>query len=217
MIKRHVTRLLVLIGAIIVTVPAWAAAPSASAPPVLVSRLVPTQPSGADAEQIGVVVFFDFSHTSQRMLKRLDQWAANAGSEVVIDREPVVTPVTAPFARAFMTARTLGVTKPILSGLFTIKANPTDPKAVKKQFLTLFKTWGIGAVEFNAAWQAQVTDNGYIRAQTLAQRYGVRQAPALIVDGIWRLTLTKPGALATLMQALNNKVSKASLIASENQ
>lgn len=217
MIKNHATRLLALIGAIVMTVPAWAAAPPASTPPVLVSRLVPTQPSGADAEQVGVVVFFDFSRASQRMLKHLDQWAANAGSEVVIDREPLVTPVTAPFARAFMTARTLGMTKPILGGLFNIKPDPTDPTAVKKQFRTLFKTWGIGDVEFNAAWQAQVTDNGYIRAQTLAQRYGVTQAPAIIVDGIWRLTPTAPGAMAALMQALNSKVSNASLIASENQ
>ena len=186
-------------------------------PAVNVSRLVPTQPSGAGAEQVGVIVFFDFSAASHTLLKRIDQWAVNAGSEVVIDREPYVTQLDMPLARAFMTSRTLGITNPVLDGLFNIPANAADPQATRKQLQSLFKTWGIGAVEFNAAWHAQVTHNGFIRAQSLAQRYGVKQAPAIVVDGIWRLTPGGANDIGALMQALNDKVASAALIASENQ
>ncbi len=209
---KHYSLFLALLGCIACAGNAMAAAPS-----VDIGRLVPTQPSGTGAEQVGVVVFFDFSATSHALLKRIDQWAASAGSEVVIDREPFVNQLDVPLARAFMTSRTLGVTNPILNGLFNIKPNPTDPQATQKQLKSLFKTWGIGEVEFDAAWNARVTDNGFTRAQSLAQRYGVTQAPAIVVDGIWRLTPAGPGAIGALMQALNDKVGKAALIASENQ
>ncbi len=211
MIKRY-TLFIALLGCLAFTGSAMGAAPN-----VDISRLVPTQPSGTGAEQVGVIVFFDFSSTSHALLKQIDQWAANAGSEVVIDREPFVTQLNRPLARAFMTSRTLGVTNPVLDGLFNIKPNPADPQSTQKRLKSLFKTWGIGDVEFGAAWKAQVTDNGFIRAQSLAQRYGVTQAPAIVVDGIWRLTPTGPDAVGALMQALNDKVGKAALIASENQ
>lgn len=193
------------------------AAPAAGTPPVTVSRLVPTQPSGADADHVGVVVFFDFSPASRAMLKRLDDWAKTAGNEVVIDREPLVTPMNRPLARAFMTARTLGVTNPILDGLFTIRPDPADAGATRKRLQSLFKTWGISEIDFGAAWGAQITDNGLLRAQTLAERYEVSQAPAIVVDGIWRLTQNDAGATAALINELGDKVGQAALIASENQ
>lgn len=211
MIKRY-TLFIVLLGCL-----AFAGSAMAATPSVDINRLVPTQPSGTGAEQVGVVVFFDFSAASHALLKRIDKWAANAGSEIVIDREPYVTQLDMPLARAFMTSRTLGVTSPILDGLFNIQPNPSDPQATRKQLQSLFKTWGIGTVEFNAAWHAQVTDNGFTRAQSLAQRYGVTQAPAIVVDGIWRLTPAGPNDIGALMQALNDKVGKAAQIASENQ
>lgn len=211
MIKHVLSALLYL------TLAAMLGTAQAATPSVDVSRLVPTQPSGTSAEQVGVVVFFDFSAVSHVLLKRIDRWAASAGSEVVIDREPFVTQLDMPLARAFMTSRTLGVTNPILDGLFNIKPNPDDPQATQKQLKSLFKTWGIGDVEFDAAWNAQITNNGFIRAQSLAQRYGVTQAPSIVVDGLWRLTPTGPNAMGALMQALNDKVGKAALIASENQ
>jgi len=211
MIKRYLL-FLALFGCATLAGSAWGATPA-----VDISRLVPTQPSGTGAEQVGVVVFFDFSAASHTVLKRIDQWAASAGSEVVIDREPFVNQIDEPLALAFMTSRTLGVTNPVLDGLFNIPANPADPQATRKQLQSLFKTWGIGEVEFNAAWHAQVTHNGLIRAQSLAQRYGVKQAPAIVVDGIWRLAPAGPNDIGALMQALNDKVGKAALIASENQ
>ena len=211
MIKRY-TLFAVLLGCL-----AFAGGASGATPGVDISRLVPTQPSGTGAGQVGVVVFFDFSAASHALLKRIDQWAADAGNEIVIDREPYVDQLDMPLARAFMTSRTLGVTNPILDGLFNIEPNPSDPQATRKQLQTLFKTWGIGKVEFDAAWKAQVTDNGFIRAQSLAQRYGVTKAPAIVIDGIWRLTAAGPNAIGPLMQALNDKVGKAALIASENQ
>lgn len=216
MIKNVFTVLSCLALTTVLTV-ARAAPATRAKPTVDVSRLVPTQPSGTSADHVGVVVFFGFGPASHSLLKRLDQWATSAGGDVVINREPLVTPITRPLARAFMTARTLGITNPILDGLFSMKPDPSDPKATRKRLRTLFKAWGIGAVEFDAAWSAQVTDNGFIRAQTLAERYEVKHVPAIVVDGIWRLTPNDPNATGALVNALADKVNQAALIASENQ
>jgi|GEM_PF-1550216 len=196
--------------------PAWSATAPA-APAVNVARLVPAQPSGSRADQVGVVVFFDFSHASREMLKRLDQWAANAGSEVVIDREPLVTPTSAPLAHAFMAARTLGIAGPILDGLFNIRPDPARPDTTRQALAKLFQSWGMGSLEFNAAWGSTATHNGFIRAQSLAARFEVSSAPAIVVDGLWRLTPAQPATLGPLFAALDKKVGEASLIASENR
>ena len=196
--------------------PAWSAAPQAN-PAVDVARLVPAQPSGSRADQVGVVVFFDFSRSSSEMLQRLDQWAANAGSEVIIDREPLVTPASAQLAHAFMAARTLGIAGPVLDGLFNIRPDPARPENTRQALAKLFQSWGMGSLEFNAAWGSTATRNGYIRAQSLAERFAISTAPAIVVDGVWRLTPTQPAALVPLFAALDKKVGEASLIASENR
>lgn len=193
-------------------------AASKAAPAVDVAPLVPAQPSGSRANQVGVVVFFDFSPASRAMLKRLSQWAANAGGEVVIDREPLVTPTDSPLAHAFMTARTLGIAQPVLDGLFNIRPDPTtQPDNTREAMAKLFQSWGTGPLEFNAAWSSAATRNGFIRAQSLAERFNIASAPAIVVDGLWRLTPTQPNDLAALFDALNDKVGEASLIASENR
>ena len=195
--------------------PAWGAVKAE--PAVDIARLVPAQPSGSRAEQVGVVVFFDFSPASRAMLKRLARWAANAGNEVVIDREPLVTPISSPLARAFMAARTLGIAGPVRDGLYNIRPDSAHPELTHRALARLFQSWGIGPLEFNAALDSQATRNGFIRAQSLSERYNITRAPAIVVDGRWRLTLVKPDALATLFDDLDQKVGKASLIASENR
>jgi len=209
----------ILLPALLLTgfaLPAPGAAPQ-SAPAVDIANLVPAQPSGSRADQVGVVVFFDFSPASHRFLGRLERWAGNAGSEVVIDREPLVTPATAPLAHAFMTARTLGLSGPILEGLFSIRADPKQPGATRRALAKLFQSWGTGPLEFNAAWGSPATRDGFVRAQSLAERFGVANAPAIVVDGLWRLTPGRPDSLAALFDALDKKVGQAALIASENR
>lgn len=192
-------------------------AASKAAPAVDVTPLVPAQPGGSRADQVGVVVFFGFGPASHATLKRLDRWAANAGGEVVIDREPLVTPTSSPLARAFMAARTLGIAQPVLDGLFNIRADPAHPETTHKALAKLFQSWGMDTLEFNAAWSSTATRNGFIRAQSLASRFNITRVPAIVVDGLWRLTPSRPNDLAALFDALDKKVGEASLIASENR
>lgn len=198
---------------------AWSAPAPAAQPAVTVTTLVPSQPNGALIDQVGVTVFFTFAPESRILLKRLDRWASNAGDNVVIDREPIVPPGSSILAHAYMAARTLGIANPVLDGLFNIRPDPAHPQATRQALTKLFRSWGAGKLEFDAAWDSSATRGGMLRAESLAERFGIKTGPAIVVDGLWRLTPTRPGASAysALFAALDTKVARAAQIASENQ
>lgn len=194
---------------------------SAAAPPpattVDVQRIVPTQPSGATPDRIGVLVFFDFSPASRELLARLHQWAADAGSNVVLDREPLADAGAAPLVRAFVVARTLGIVDPVLPELFAMGGEKLKDDQQQKALAGVFGHWGIDALEFNAAWNSTAADAGLTRARSLAARFGVTRAPTIVVNGIWRLVPSAPDATAALVAALDREVAAAASAEARNQ
>lgn len=215
------SRRIALCGAALVFALGWqgasAAATAPAAPPISVQRIVPAQPSGVAPDQIGVVVFFDFTPESRRLLARLHNWGANGGTRIVLDREPLVASLPDPLAHAFVVGRTLGVLDAVLPGLFKLGADAhagaPDEAALEK----VFAPWGIDTVEFDAAWNSPTAAAGVTRAQALAARYGVTGAPVIVVNGVWRI-VAGPGASAgDLIAALNDRVAAVSTMEAENQ
>ncbi|MGH8427114.1 MAG: DsbA family protein [Gammaproteobacteria bacterium] len=194
------------------------AAPAAAPPPaVKTERIVPAQPSGAAPDQIGVLVFFDFSPASHALINYLEGWSGRAGQQVVLDREPLVANTPDPLVRAFIVARTLGVVEPVLPGLFKLAADtPAQPLTVQT-LEKAFEPWGIDPIEFGAAWQSPVATDGVIRARALAARYGVSSAPVIVVNGVWRLTPTAGANPQDLIAALDARIAAASTSEAENQ
>lgn len=188
------------------------AASAAAAPPaVAVSRIVPAQPSLAAPNRIGVLVFFDFTPASRAFLARLKQWAAGAGPRIVLDREPLVKGDETPLARAFVVARTLGVTDSVLPNLFGFAADVSRkqraPAPSTAAIAGVFEPAGINGVEFTAAWNSPAADDGLIRARALAARYEVSGAPVVIVNGLWRLVPAAGADAASLIAALDRQIS----------
>jgi len=191
-------------------------ATAASAQSVQVQRIVPAQPSGAGPQQVGVTIFFDFSPASQSLIEQVRRWAAGAGSGIVLDREPLASGSDPELTRGFFMARTLGVSGSVLPGLFGLQRSPLQGDQLRKALASLFQGTGINTLEFNAAWNSPATADGLTRAQSLAQRFGIPSAPAIVVNGTWRLTPAAGGATA-LVEALEHKVSQVSASETENQ
>lgn len=190
---------------------------AAATPAVTVRRIVPAQPSGATPDQIGVLVFFDFSPASADLMRRLHQWAANAGNDVVLDREPLAADAPEPLVRAFVVARTLGIVDPVLPELFALGTEPLKPDQQKQALAGVFQRWGIDALEFNAAWKSAAADAGVIRARALAERFDIGRAPAIVVNGMWRLVPGDANATAALIAALGHRVTAVASAEAENQ
>ncbi|HEX5314279.1 MAG TPA: DsbA family protein [Gammaproteobacteria bacterium] len=218
-----VLRLASLLTIALLAAPLLAAAPpapaSAAAAAVRIDRVVPAQPSGAGPDQIGVLVFFDFSPASQALMNYLEGWSARAGRHVALDREPLVTAAAAPLARAFVVARTLGVIEPVLPALFKLAAKE-DPAAAPPTAMAVkgvFAPWGIDPIEFHAAWRSPVATDGVTRARALAYRFGVTTAPVIIVNGVWRLTPAPGTKPRKLIGALDARIAAAATLEAENQ
>lgn len=196
------------------------AAPATTQAPVAATRLVPAQPSLAGPERIGVLVFFDFTRASETLLARLPTWLGDTGRPIVLDREPVVTGTDAtPFARAFMVARTLGVTSSVLPALVKLaQAGSANGQSQSRQQSTgkmraaiaaAFAQVGINQIEFTAAWNAPATSAGLVRARAMSARFQVASAPVLIVNGQWKLLPSAAASVTDILTALNVKLAAA--------
>lgn len=193
----------------------WAATGSARADDAVnVQRIVPAQPTGAPPDKVGVLVFFDFTPASERLLREVRQWAAGAGDGIVLDMEPVVSGKQPELARGFVVARTLGVTATVLPGLFQLGGSPLQDAQLHKALASLFQDAGINGLEFNAAWKSSAARTGVMHAQSLAERFDIASAPAVVVNGVWRLTAAGP---AGLVGVLRNKVAQVAASETENQ
>lgn len=195
-------------------VPGAAAAAGAA---VAVQRIVPAQPSEATPDRVGVLVFFDFTPASQRLAAQLRQWSADAGQRVVLEREPLATAAPAPLVRAFVVARILGIADAVLPGLFEVGESPLKDDQKQKALAGVFQRWGIDALEFDAAWNSSAADAGVTRARALAERFGVKRAPAIIVNGIWRLVPADSGDTQALLAALDRQVAATATSEARNQ
>jgi len=211
-------RFLAALAAVVVAaggLASWAATGVARADnAVTVQRIVPAQPTGAPPDRVGVLVFFDFTPASERLLREVRQWAAGAGDGIVLDMEPVDSGKHPELARGFVVARTLGVTATVLPGLFQLGDSPLKDKQLHQALASLFQDAGINGLEFNAAWKSNATRSGVMHAQSLAERFDIAAAPAVVVNGVWRLTAAGP---AGLMGALQNKVAQVAASETENQ
>lgn len=194
------------------------AGPATAAPAqsVEVQRIVPAQPSGAGPRHVGVTVFFDFSPASASLMEQIQRWAAGAGSSVVLDRQPLEKGSDPGLARGFIMAQTLGVSGSVLPGLFEIARGSLRGDQLRKALAGLFHGSGINGLEFNAAWKSPATEDGLTRARSLAERFGIQSAPAIVVNGVWRLTPAAGGPTA-LLEALESKVAEVSASETENQ
>ncbi len=184
--------------------------------PVSIQRIVPAQPTGVGPDQVGVLVFFDLTPRSGRLLAQLREWASNAGDRVVIDREPIVQPADQPLARAFVVARTLGVVQPVLPRILELGGGSLTHPQIQKALAAAFQAWGIDSLEFDAAWRSPAASSGLIRGEALAERFDVRKGPVVVVNGTWRLS-TPANDVAGLISALGRKVSEVANMESENR
>ena len=84
-------------------------------------------------------------------------------------------------ARAFYTAQNLGVADKLHSALFeAMQQGKLDTEAELAEF---FGQQGVTAADFQKTYSSFQTETQLRRAAELAQRYGVRGVPAVIVNG----------------------------------
>lgn len=187
----------------------------AKADPVRFNRIVPAQPTFTSPQKLSVMVFFNFTGTAQKLLTVLRNWTEDAGGDVVFEEVPLVTSTDTRLVKAFFVAETLGVLGPVSSSLLDLgKMRETVSQA---RITTIFQSWGIGKIGFDAAWRSTRTKRLQLRAESLAARYEVqhRTNPVIIVDGDWRLRVPRNAEPSQVISALDKKVAQLRSLGSE--
>ncbi|MCP5158950.1 MAG: thiol:disulfide interchange protein DsbA/DsbL [Gammaproteobacteria bacterium] len=146
-------------------------------------RLSTPAPTSAP-DKIEVIEMFWYGCPHCHDLEPLAQaWLKRKPENVVFTRIPVALGATwEPGARAYYAAEALGVLDKVHQALFDAfhqrrKLNDED------QLAAFFAEYGVDQTAFRNAYKSFQTETQLRRGNQLAQRYGVRGVPAVIVNG----------------------------------
>ncbi len=111
------------------------------------------------------------------------EWLKRKPDGVVFVRIPVAFGANwEPGARAYYAAETLGVLDKIHQPLFDAMHH-RRPLATEDELAVFFAEHGVDQEAFRKAYQSFQTETQLRRGNQMAQRYGVRGVPAVIVNG----------------------------------
>ena len=183
---------------------AWAAAaPNAAALDVEGRYEVLHPPQLTETgERIEVVdVFWYGCPACYRFLPAMEAFERDKPGYVEIRRLPAVFSENwAVHARAFYTARILGVAEETHRALFDeIHANrrPTDTREALGAF---YERHGVDRAEFDRTWDSFTVESQVRKSVVMQQRYGVRGTPSVIVNGKYRVTGRLAGSYENMVE-----------------
>ncbi|MGH8363430.1 MAG: thiol:disulfide interchange protein DsbA/DsbL, partial [Gammaproteobacteria bacterium] len=117
----------------------------------------------------------------------LEAWQKSLPANVVLTRVPAtLNPQRDVAARAYYVAVQLGIADQANALIYAAMHVQHLGLGTQSDYQRLFTgQLGISAQQFNATWNSLQVDARLSQAKVLAQRYGVTNLPALIVDGKW--------------------------------
>ncbi|MDH5371066.1 MAG: thiol:disulfide interchange protein DsbA/DsbL [Gammaproteobacteria bacterium] len=143
----------------------------------------------------------------------LKEWLANKPDNVVFYRVPAVfNPTWALHARAFYTAKTLGLFDngkvEFHEAMFDEIHKKNKHLHNKKDIEKIFSRFGISAEDFNNTFDSFAVNTKVNRAVSLSKRYQLDGVPTLIVNGKYRTDGPMAGGRKGMIKVLNFLVKK---------
>ncbi|HET7570718.1 MAG TPA: thiol:disulfide interchange protein DsbA/DsbL [Gammaproteobacteria bacterium] len=172
--------------------------------------VVPVQPTDAGPNQVQVIEFFWYGCPHCYAFEPyLENWAASQPDNVLFKRVPaVINPGWKPQARAFYTARVLGVVgklhKPIFDEIHLRHHFLHDEESFQK----FFAQYGISKDQFDTAWNSFAVDTMMKQAAVLGERYRIMGVPTVVVAGKYITGPTMVKSFPELIQVIDFLVNK---------
>lgn len=143
----------------------------------------------------------------------LKEWLASKPDNVVFYRVPAVfNPTWALHARAFYTAKTLGLfdngKMEFHEAMFDEIHKKKKHLHKKKDIQKFFARFGISAEDFNNTFDSFAVNTKVNRAVTLSKRYQLDGVPTLIINGKYRTDGPMAGGRKGMIKVLNFLVKK---------
>ena len=164
--------------------------------------------SGDDNGRIEVIeMFFYGCPHCFRAEPVIDKWLKTKPEFVNFSRMPAIFRDSwEPLARAFYTAKALGVIDRIHQPLFNsihIKRQRTFSKEAIRAF---FISQGVSGADFDKTYNSFQVASQVNRARDLGKRFKIQGVPAFVVAGKWRTNGTMAGGLKNIPEVLDTLI-----------
>lgn len=175
--------------------------------------LVPAQPTDAPPGKVEVVEVFWYACPHCYALDPyLENWRKSKPAYIDFKRVPVTwQDVHRSHARLFYALQSLGKEEALHSELFAemhdrknflyVQGNDTDSKSAQAAFV---KAHGVGAAEFNDAYNSFTVQTNLSKADELVHRYKVDGVPLVVINGKYVTDVAMAGSPANLISIVND-------------
>jgi protein dithiol oxidoreductase (disulfide-forming) len=139
----------------------------------------------------------------------VNEWLKNKPDDVTFRRMPgIFRKSWIPHAKAFFTAKKLGILDDIHTALFNAihkdKKKIHDEASIKKFFLKR----GVDKSEFKKIYNSEEIDTKAKQAFVMGQRYKVTGVPAVIVNGKYMVSGSTAGSFENVLKVIDSLVDK---------
>jgi protein dithiol oxidoreductase (disulfide-forming) len=182
---------------------------AADAPKEGYEPVSPAQPTG-DPSKVEVIEFFWYGCPHcYHFEPDLNAWLKSKPANVNFIRQPAVfNEIWEAHAKAFFTAEALGVLDKVHADFYDTIQNGKGkkvPLTSEEELAKFFAAHGVAEADFEKAYKSFTVDAKVRQAKSMAERYGVKGTPALIVNGKYRI-----GGLqsAKMIEILNTLIAQ---------
>lgn len=172
------------------------------------SRLPTPQPT-ASADKIEVLEFFWYGCPHCQSLEpSVDKWLAKKPDDVEFIRIPAVfSKRWELFARAFYTAKFLGIEDKIHVALFNALHKDKQKIDSEDKLRDFFVSQGASAEEFDKTVNSFAVAVKLNHAKQMSKRYGLSGVPTLVVNGKYKTSGKEAGTTERIMQVVDYLVA----------
>jgi|GEM_PF-384991 len=173
------------------------------------------QPSDRKSGIEVVQVFWYGCPSCYQLEERLEHWLDAQPQTLSFQRMPAVAPRWEPHARAFYAAESLGALDAFHQALMARLETQQERFMSEDDLVRFAEEMGLDADAFRQAYQSPGVERRVQRAAELTQGYEISGDPALIINGRYRTDLQLAGDQATMIEAAQMLIDKASITQQE--
>ncbi len=140
----------------------------------------------------------------------IEKWLKTKPKDVTFERVPAVlnSPAWIFFARAFYTAKNLGVLEQSHRALFDALHKDRLKLFTVEKLAAWYSQFGVDPKQFEAMFKSFKVDTQVQEAAKLTRDMGIDGVPAIVVNGTWLTDVTMAGSRDKLWQVVNWLVNK---------
>lgn len=206
-------RALTAILTLVFSLAACAQEPSAAAPKfeagVHYAELsTPVRTSDPDKIEVAEVFWYGCGHCF-RFEPLVQQWKAKAGADINFVQSPAMwNKLMETHARAFYTAKTLGVLDKLHQPLFNALNLERKRLENADELAVLFEAQGVDKTKFMKAFKSFGVTSQVKQADSRARSYRITGTPELVVDGKYRVSAKMAGGQAKMLEVVDFLIGK---------